>query len=259
MKLEKINEFLLKTKIKLSIFLEKQIEIEKKNAENKKTTKRNKWGQLAAIIAASLFFVLLTNAAMLKVMEDSFSFQGPSATRVSMFVSLILLGLYILYVSGGKHKGKVFDFKITRRDFGLVLITAISMIAINLIVNFISFNFFGVASKSSELDLNWSTLFALIIFPIFMAPIAEEFAFRYSFKKSLIEDSKWGPVGYVVISSSIFAFFHFDFNLEHIGSLTIILSIGILSSILFLKTNKLIASIMAHLLYNATLTIVVLM
>lgn len=89
------------------------------------------------------------------------------------------------------------------------------------------------------------------LLPVVIAPIAEEFAFRAGLKYLLIDKGKWHKASYIFTSSIIFGLMHWTPGaptaLIHVLLTT---CIGVVYSIVYLKTKNIYIPIVSHMLYN---------
>ena len=169
-------------------------------------------------------------------------------TGLITFLSFLLtfIVMFILYHTNLKEKLT----KITKKDIIYIAVGAIIIIIVNELLSRL------LAGANADMQNqeyiieafkhNKTMMFAATVI---FAPIVEEMVFRYSF--STFIKNKYA---FIIISSLVF-------GLMHSTGIAIIVYfvLGVLLSLLYLKTNKnIIASIIAHILNNAYAVIMVL-
>ena len=167
----------------------------------------------------------------------------------------ILLLALIFYNMDYKALLKEINFKLTKRDISLVIIFTFLIFVANISVSALDsiFDLFpkSTTDKSTTVDVLKTTGLLMLIFPIIVAPITEELAFRAGFKRILVDNSGWKPYQYVLISSLTFSLLHLPGVNFEVSAIVVITLIGILNAILYLKTNNILLPILTHVLYNS--------
>ena len=94
-------------------------------------------------------------------------------------------------------------------------------------------------------------IFIIIAIPeeLFFRGTVIELLFKLNNKYNILKSLKSAQIVYVLISTIIFAFLHFT-NLFNISNFIFIISFGLLSGFLLIKTKKLLYSISIHLVLN---------
>jgi membrane protease YdiL (CAAX protease family) len=101
-----------------------------------------------------------------------------------------------------------------------------------------------VSSLFSWFDLtNASNLFIVFVLVTIVAPVTEEFVYRWFIQKLLSENLK--PIWTILFSSFVFSFVHMEF-----GVFWPLFVLSILLSIIYYKTNSISHVIMFHILVN---------
>lgn len=142
------------------------------------------------------------------------------------------------------------DFKITILFLFTTLIAYV-MLSIRLTSSFRSVSTDGIVSSES--------IVATIILPIIVAPIVEELTFRAGLKYALVGKGGWSPSSYLIISSLLFGFMHWQAG--GLGYIPVILIglVGLIFGTMYLKTGSIYIPIMSHMLYNGfTITVALL-
>lgn len=124
-----------------------------------------------------------------------------------------------------------------------------------LLISFIS----GKIIPSIEEGVSTQTVsyFSLVII-VFIAPIVEEFTFRAGLYR-MLNESKWGNLGFLIVSSLLFGALHLDFSsgstIKIIVSLISYLIGGVMLALVFLKGKNVKYSIISHMSYNFSVVI----
>lgn len=168
--------------------------------------------------------------------------------------SILLLAL-IFYNMDYKSLFKEINFKLTKRDLSLVVIFTFLIFLANFSLSMLDsmFNLFPkpTTEKATTTELLKTTGILMLIFPVIIAPITEELAFRAGFKKFLVDNSGWKPYQYVLISSLTFSLLHLPGVNYQVNAIFLITLIGVLNAILYLKTKNIVLPILTHVLYNS--------
>lgn len=88
------------------------------------------------------------------------------------------------------------------------------------------------------------------IIPVILAPLIEELAFRAGLKRILVDNSKWTPIQFVLLSSILFGILHWQPVANSLLYVLIITGAGFLWGYAYIKTNNIYVSIFSHILYN---------
>lgn len=112
-------------------------------------------------------------------------------------------------------------------------------------------------ADNAEAIMNSGSVIAIIILPLIVAPIIEELVFRAGLKHMLVDKSKWKPIYYVIISSLLFGFLHWQPGTFTIFPILITGFLGVVNSISYLRTNNIIVPIITHMAYNAIILLLV--
>lgn len=112
-------------------------------------------------------------------------------------------------------------------------------------------------SNNAEALVDTGSTIALILFPLVIAPIVEELAFRAGLKSVLVDKGGWKPVYYVIISTVLFGLLHFQPGTPTIIPVLITGFLGLVNSLVYLKTKNIFIPIITHMLYNLVVVVLV--
>lgn len=209
---------------------------------------------------ALLFFTVLLFGGGLVLLFNSFGWTG----TFSMFLSSqIAILAYFLSLYNFKFQEVKELFKIPKlKDVGFISIGLIAMVVINLSIGF-SIKIFNLDTKSldkftaNNAESIMSTGGLALFIPILLAPIFEELAFRAGLKNVLVDKGNWKPIYYVIFSSILFGLLHLQLDALTIYPFIIATLIGVLNSLLYLRTKNIFVPIITHALYNLFVLILV--
>lgn len=109
----------------------------------------------------------------------------------------------------------------------------------------------GETSSTTQKIIQDQSFMITFLLPVVIAPIAEEFAFRAGLKYLLIDKGQWHKISYILTSSIIFGLMHWTPGAPT-ALLHVLLTsfIGVVYSIVYLKTKNIYIPIISHMLYN---------
>ena len=175
-----------------------------------------------------------------------------------LLISYILLTIYFLIIYKKDLKEYLKKFKIKNIPTILLywILGFIFMMISNYIINYLIIPN-GLSNNEAgnrELLFNNKLIYSIIL--CIFIPILEEITFRLEFKKN-IKNKKI----FLLVSSISFALLHILSTTKLIELLYIIpyLILGITFSKIYIKTDNLISSIIAHILHNTTNVIILLL
>ena len=175
-----------------------------------------------------------------------------------LLISYILLTIYFLIIYKKDLKEYIKKFKLKNIPIILIywIIGFILMMISNYIINYLIIPN-GLSNNEAgnrELLFNNKLIYSMIL--CIFIPIIEEITFRLEFKKNIKNKNI-----FVLISSITFALLHILSTTKLIELLYIIpyLILGITFSKIYIKTDNLISSIIAHILHNTTNVIILLL
>ena len=163
-----------------------------------------------------------------------------SMTGIISFASLAIIAAIFIVIY---YKKIINDARrLTKKDIIIVLISSIIWVILNFIISNLM-HYLKVDMNNQDavnMALGSSKLFTIIT-AIIIAPIVEEIVFRYSLS-TIIKNN----IMFVIISSIIFASLH-AFNI----AIILYIAMGLVFSIIYIKTNKnVVASMIVHLINN---------
>lgn len=169
-------------------------------------------------------------------------------SAVTTFVSYLAVTTAFIGVYYKQLKEKI--KKMTKKDFIYALVGSVILILVNVILYKL---LTGINAKMENqetiMEAYKNSKVLMLISIILFAPFVEEMVFRYSLSTFIKNDA-----AFVVISSLVFGLMH-GFGIASI----IYIALGIILSLIYLKTNKnVIASTIAHILNNAFAMITIL-
>lgn len=175
-----------------------------------------------------------------------------------MLISYMLLTLYfiILYKKDLKEYVKNFKKKNIKTILLYWIIGFIFMMISNYIINYLIIPNGLSTNEAGNRDLLFNNKLIYSIILCIFIPILEEITFRLEFKKN-IKNKKV----FLLVSSISFALLHILSTTKLIELLYIIpyLILGFTFSKIYIKTDNLLSSIIAHILHNTTNVIILLL
>ena len=175
-----------------------------------------------------------------------------------LLISYILLTIYFLIIYKKDLKEYIKNFKL--KNIPVILIYWIIGFILMMISNYIT-NYLiipnGLSNNEAgnrELLFNNKLIYSIIL--CILIPTLEEITFRLEFKKNIKKQKI-----FILVSSITFALLHILSTTKLIELLYIIpyLILGITFSKIYIKTDNLISSIIAHILHNTTNVIILLL
>ena len=170
-------------------------------------------------------------------------------TGIISFVSLTIIAAIFITIY---HKRIIDDTKrLTKKDIISILISSIAWIIINFMISNLmqKLNIDMNNQDTVNAALENSKIFTMLTVIIF-APLAEEIVFRYSLS-TIIKNN----IMFIIISSIIFGAFH-TLNI----SIILYIAMGIVFSVIYIKTDKnIMAPTLVHLINNLIAIISMLM
>ena len=213
----------------------------------------SRWGSFfssVVLTVSCIYGVGIILQILLSLITDNKFFPSFFATQFS-----ILILALILYNMDYKALLGEMNFKLQMKDIYLVIIFTFLIFLSNAFVSTLDsmFDLFpkSQTNNATTVDILKTTGLLMLIFPIIVAPITEELAFRAGFKRILVDKSGWKPYQYVLISSLTFSLLHLPGVNYQMNAIVVITLIGILNAILYLKTKNIILPILTHVLYNS--------
>jgi len=169
-------------------------------------------------------------------------------SAIITFISYLVVTITFIFIYRNQLKLKI--KKMTKKDYIYTLVGAAILIFVNVIL-YKLFSGMNVKMENQEtiMEAYQNSKILMLVSVILFAPFVEEMVFRYSLSTLIKNDSV-----FVIVSSLIFGLMH------GIGLASIIyISLGVVLSLIYLKTNKnVVASTIAHILNNAFAMITIL-
>lgn len=132
-----------------------------------------------------------------------------------------------------------------------IIVTAIVLMFNAIIGLFISNKGLSNAPETTQSIVNSKSFILTFLLPVVVAPFVEELAFRAGLKRVLVDEGGWNPFLYIIISSLMFGMLHWQpgsaIAVAHVTLTTIM---GVIYSIVYIKTNNIYIPIISHMLYN---------
>lgn len=210
----------------------------------------SKHGALFRVLALLLFYNIVFGVGILWFFQR-LGFSGIAPALISSQLSIFIL--FLAYFDFEKSQvEEALKFNINKKQASLAFLSAGVFLIINIILGLIipSTEISEYTQNTTQKVLDTNNLIIMIIFPVIIAPIVEELAFRAGFKRILVDKGGWSSTFYVIFSGVTFGLMHVQPGIPSIGAVAITGSIGALNAILYLKTNNIFIPILSHMLYN---------
>lgn len=216
--------------------------------------------RIGSLLYLSILFIIVMvvlNTGILGILLKS-GVSTVIAGLISSQLSIILYGLTLYRFNFSEMKKMLIKPKLTH--FLMIISGVILIVSFNFLMS-ISIKFLGYDTKNVDnytqeniqSFMENGTLLATFIIPAIIAPIFEEITFRGALKYILVDKGYWKPRFYVIVSTLMFGFLHFSFSSPTILPVIMIGFIGLVNSIVYLKTKNILAPIGIHILYNLTI------
>lgn len=218
-----------------------------------KINRKNSFAFVFLLLISCIFILGLGLLSLFTLIGMTDIMAGLFAAQLS-----ILIFALALFKFNSKELLETANFKIKFKDVMIVLGSVFLILIVNSIIGFIA-NFLGLdqgamsdyTENTTEAMALSNNILTMLVFPIIIAPIFEELAFRAGFKKALMDNSSFSAFQYVVISSVVFGFLHYQPGINAITPVLVTGSIGAINAILYLKTKNILIPIAVHVLYNS--------
>lgn len=227
-------------------------EIMGRQQDSEITTRKNALISSVSLVFVSVFILGIGIMWTLQMLGVGGLLGASIASQMS--IAILTLSLYKFKYGEFIDTLRV-DFKmknIVHVILALLLVLGVN-VAISLVISVFGLDTSGLdefTSNTTEAMIGNGGIFVMIIIPVIIGPVLEELAFRAGFKKILIDKSKWKPYQYVIISSILFGLLHWQPGAFSIYPIIITMSMGVIHSILYLKTGNIFLPIASHMLYN---------
>ncbi len=186
--------------------------------------------QLIVSLIAGITIVLIYGAKSFEIINNM--------TGIISFASLAIIAAIFIVIY---YKKIINDAKrLTKKD--IIIISSIVWIIINFIISNLMHSLKVDMNNQDAVNMALgSNKIFTIITAIIIAPVVEEIVFRYSLS-TIIKNN----LMFIIISSIIFGAFH-EVNI----AIILYIAMGLVFSIIYIKTNKnVVASMLVHLINN---------
>lgn len=216
--------------------------------------KSSKLSSLVSAVSLLLVSMFVFGVGVLLLFQMIGIDEGIGGLLASQLAIIVLF--FSLYKFKFRDAFSLFK-KVSLKGILLALLATGAILAANVLISLIiklfNLNADKVAeytSNTTEIMLSTGGVVAMFLIPIVIAPLIEELAFRAGFKRILVDLGNWKPYQYVIISSLLFGLLHWQPGA--LGILNILLTgfLGVVTSILYLKTNNIMLSVITHVAYN---------
>lgn len=219
------------------------------------TNNPGKLSSLVSAFALLLISVFVLGLGLLWALE-MLGFGETSTVLIASQLSIAILALALFKFKYAEFF-EIFKVKFKMKNIGHIFIGVASVIGVNWLVSVIinslkldTGNLEQFTSNTTQAILDNGGIIVLFIMPVIIAPIFEEVAFRAGFKHILVDKGGWKPYQYVIISSILFGLLHWQPGAFSIYPIILTASMGVINSILYLKTRNIFIPIISHMLYN---------
>ncbi|OTY77808.1 CPBP family intramembrane metalloprotease [Bacillus thuringiensis serovar vazensis] len=164
--------------------------------------------------------------------------------------SLMLIIIFLIYSKEIINDEKL-SIKLSRNSFIWILVGIIFVFLAQIVGSMLDKSIFQLTTQSANTS---NTVAAAVISPValisivLLAPLVEEFVFRYAAINILM--SKFKRTWSILISSSFFSIMHFDFPFIFGYFL-----IGVILALVYVHTNRLLVSFVVHASMNLIVVI----
>lgn len=161
-------------------------------------------------------------------------------------ISFLIYGLFLI-----SFDYKYLLEKFTKKVNIAYILTAIGLVVAYFIINIAITKISGpiVSNTTSEIISTGNMKLTLLVTG-FMAPIAEELAFRVGLKRKIIDEENLSNLTFILLSGFIFGLFHWQPGIPGLIIVLMISIMGMLNGLVYIKTENILIPIASHMLYN---------
>lgn len=228
----------------------------KQETNNINKIETNKVSKISSLLSAvfltfiSIFIFGLGIVWLFQMIGINETLRGVAASQIA--IALLALAFFRFKIA---DLVKTISFKLNIKSILFIILSVVAIFLVNISIGTIIEVFNLNAGKLDEYTSGTTGSYItgnmlLMAMPIIVAPIFEELAFRAGLKKALVDNSKWKPYQYVIISSILFALLHWQPGTFTIVPMLVTGFMGVAHSIIYLKTNNIIVPIASHMIYN---------
>lgn len=211
-----------------------------------KPGRKNKIGHLIYIIAL-LFSSFVFGVGLVWALQT----MGVSPTisgTLSSQMSIIIYGLALFNFNKNVIIDR-FKNKLTFEAFWNGIKLTIIVLIINIIISTLFIQSSEIPEQTQSI-VERNSFLMTFLFPVIVAPIAEELAFRAGLKYVLVDKAGWKSWTYIILSSVIFGLLHWSLGIMGFAHVLLTGLMGTTYSIVYLKTDNIYTPIISHMLYN---------
>lgn len=212
-----------------------------------KPERKNKFGHLIYIIVLLFLSVFVFGIGLVWALQTMGVSPAISGTLSSQ-MSIIIYGLALFNF----NKDVIIDRlknKLTFEAFWNGIKLTIIVLIINTIISTLFIQSSEIPEQTQSI-VERNSFLMTFLFPVIVAPVAEELAFRAGLKYVLVDKADWKPWTYIILSSVIFGLLHWSPGIMGFAHVLLTGLMGTTYSIVYLKTNNIYTPIISHMLYN---------
>lgn len=208
---------------------------------------KNNFGHLIYIIALLFLSIFVFGVGLVWALQTMGVSQTISGTLSSQ-MSIIIYGLALFKFNKDVITDKLKN-KLTFEAFWNGIKLTVIVLIINVIISTLFLQSSEIPEKTQSV-LERNSFLMTFFFPVIVAPIAEELAFRAGLKYVLVDKACWKPWTYIILSSVIFGLLHWSTGIMGLAHVLLTGLMGVTYSIVYLKTDNIYTPIVSHMLYN---------
>lgn len=208
---------------------------------------KNNFGHLIYIIALLFLSIFVFGVGLVWALQTMGVSQTISGTLSSQ-MSIIIYGLALFKFNKDVITDKLKN-KLTFEAFWNGIKLTVIVLIINVIISTLFLQSSEIPEKTQSV-LERNSFLMTFFFPVIVAPIAEELAFRAGLKYVLVDKACWKPWSYIILSSVIFGLLHWSTGIMGLAHVLLTGLMGVTYSIVYLKTDNIYTPIVSHMLYN---------
>lgn len=223
----------------------------RQETENRMNSFEEQLRKLSYLIAAVSFLTLSLFIAGYFLIEplEKLGMREILSGAIASQSAILLFGLMLFGFNKSEMLNPFNDLNFKTFWYGVR--ATVVILFINVLITSIFPQGSGDTPSTTQKVIQDQSFMITFLLPVVIAPIAEEFAFRAGLKYLLIDKGKWYKTSYIFTSSIIFGLMHWTPGaptaLLHVLLTTFI---GVVYSIVYLKTKNIYIPIVSHMLYN---------
>lgn len=223
----------------------------RQETENRMNSFESQLRKLSYLIAAVFFLTLSLFIAGYFLIEplEKLGMREILSGAIASQSAILLFGLMLFKFNKSEMLNPFKDLNFKTFWYGVR--ATVVILFINVLIASIFPQGSGDTPSTTQKIIQDQSFMITFLLPVVIAPIAEEFAFRAGLKYLLVDKGKWHKISYIFTSSIIFGLMHWTPGaptaLLHVLLTTFI---GVVYSIVYLKTKNIYIPIVSHMLYN---------